>query len=203
MVLYYILLPLAWIVFHIGFRVECVGRENLKKIETRGCILAPNHISAIDPVFVVITRFWGRRMVAFAKKELFEINGFLSWFFRCAGAVCVRGTKEELSVIDDTVAFCKEGGTLLIFPEGTREKEGTFLPLKSGLFLIAAQAAVDVIPVRIVYHTPDGKMKLFCKVTVYYGAPIPAGQFAMEGRRDIKKLRENKQLLLEKWSELG
>lgn len=203
MVLYYILLPLAWIVFHIGFRVECVGRENLKKIETRGCILAPNHISAIDPVFVVITRFWGRRMVAFAKKELFEINGFLSWFFRCAGAVCVRGTKEELGVIDDTVAFCKEGGTLLIFPEGTREKEKTFLPLKSGLFLIAAQAAVDVIPVRIVYHTPDGKMKLFCKVTVYYGAPIPAGQFAMEGRRDIKKLRENKQLLLEKWSELG
>ena len=203
MVLYYILLPLAWIVFHIGFRVECVGRENLKKIETKGCILAPNHISAIDPVFVVITRFWGRRMVAFAKKELFEINGFLSWFFRCAGAVCVRGTKEELGVIDDTVAFCKEGGTLLIFPEGTREKEGTFLPLKSGLFLIAAQAAVDVIPVRIVYHTPDGKMKLFCKVTVYYGAPIPAGQFAMEGRRDIKKLRENKQLLLEKWSELG
>lgn len=203
MVLYYILLPLAWIVFHIGFRVECVGRENLKKIETKGCILAPNHISAIDPVFVAITRFWGRRMVAFAKKELFEINGFLSWFFRCAGAVCVRGTKEELGVIDDTVAFCKEGGTLLIFPEGTREKEGTFLPLKSGLFLIAAQAAVDVIPVRIVYHTPDGKMKLFCKVTVYYGAPIPAGQFAMEGRRDIKKLRENKQLLLEKWSELG
>lgn len=203
MILYYILLPLAWIVFHIGFRVECVGRENLKKIETKGCILAPNHISAIDPVFVVITRFWGRRMVAFAKKELFEINGFLSWFFRCAGAVCVRGTKEELGVIDDTVAFCKEGGTLLIFPEGTREKEGTFLPLKSGLFLIAAQAAVDVIPVRIVYHTPDGKMKLFCKVTVHYGAPIPAGQFAMEGRRDIKKLRENKQLLLEKWSELG
>lgn len=203
MVLYYILLPLAWIVFHIGFRVECVGRENLKKIETKGCILAPNHISAIDPVFVVITRFWGRRMVAFAKKELFEINGFLSWFFRCAGAVCVRGTKEELGVIDDTVAFCKEGGTLLIFPEGTREKEETFLPLKSGLFLIAAQAAVDVIPVRIVYHTPDGKMKLFCKVTVHYGAPIPAGQFAMEGRRDIKKLRENKQLLLEKWSELG
>lgn len=203
MVLYYILLPLAWIVFHIGFRVECVGRENLKKIETKGCILAPNHISAIDPVFVVITRFWGRRMVTFAKKELFEINGFLSWFFRCAGAVCVRGTKEELGIIDDTVAFCKEGGTLLIFPEGTREKEGTFLPLKSGLFLIAAQAAVDVIPVRIVYHTPDGKMKLFCKVTVYYGAPISAGQFAMEGRRDIKKLRENKQLLLEKWSELG
>ena len=203
MVLYYILLPLAWIVFHIGFRVECVGRENLKKIATQGCIIAPNHVSAIDPVFVVITRFWGRRMTVFAKKELFEINGFLSWFFRCAGAVCVRGTKDELGVIDETVACCRNGGTLLIFPEGTREKEGKFLPPKSGLFVIAAQAAVDVVPVRIVYHTPDGKMKPFCKVTVTYGEPMPAEQFAMEGRRDMKKLRANKQALLDAWEKMG
>lgn len=103
MILYYILVPLAWLVFHIGFRVRCEGRENLKKIGTKGCIIAPNHISAIDPVFVVIARFWGQRMTVFAKKELFEINAFLSWFFRCAGAVCVRGTKEEVGVIDDTV----------------------------------------------------------------------------------------------------
>ena len=89
MVLYYILLPLAWIVFHVGFRVRAEGRDNLKKIRTRGYIIAPNHISAIDPVFVVITRFWGRRMIVFAKKELFEINAFLSWFFRCAGCACV------------------------------------------------------------------------------------------------------------------
>ena len=99
MILYYILVPLAWLVFHIGFRVRCEGRENLKKIGTKGCIIAPNHISAIDPVFVVIARFWGQRMTVFAKKELFEINAFLSWFFRCAGAVCVRGTKEEVRAV--------------------------------------------------------------------------------------------------------
>lgn len=155
MILYYILVPLAWLVFHIGFRVRCEGRENLKKIGTKGCIIAPNHISAIDPVFVVITRFWGQRMTVFAKKELFEINAFLSWFFRCAGAVCVRGTKEEVSVIDDTVKKCQEGGTLLLFPEGTREQEGKFLPLKSGLFVIAAAANVDVVPCRIYYDTPE------------------------------------------------
>lgn len=117
MILYYIIVPLAWLVFNIGFRVRCEGRENLKKVGTKGCIIAPNHISAIDPVFIVITRFWGQRMMVFAKKELFEINPFLSWFFRCAGAVCVRGTKEEVGAIDDTVKKCKEGGTLLIFPE--------------------------------------------------------------------------------------
>lgn len=202
MVLYYILLPLAWIVFHVGFRVRAEGRDNLKKVQTRGYILAPNHISAIDPVFVIITRFWGRRMIVFAKKELFEINAFLSWFFRCAGAMCVRGTKEEAAVIDETVARCKNGESLLIFPEGTREKDGTFLQPKSGLFVIAAAAAVDVVPVRIHYETPDGKMKLFCKVRVVYGEPMPAARFAMESRRDMKKLRANKQALLDAWEKL-
>lgn len=125
MVLYYILLPLAWIVFHIGFRVECIGRENLKKVRTNGCIIAPNHVSAIDPVFVVITRFWGRRMVVFAKKELFEINVLLTWFFRWMGALCVRGTREELDVIDQTVEACRNGGTLLIFPEAPAKKRGS------------------------------------------------------------------------------
>ena len=203
MVLYYILLPLAWIVFHIGFRVECIGRENLKKVRTSGCIIAPNHISAVDPVFVVITRFWGRRMVVFAKKELFEINVLLTWFFRWMGALCVRGTREELDAIDQTVEACRNGGTLLIFPEGTREKEGKLLQPKSGLFVIAAQAAVDVVPVRILYDTPDGRMKLFCKVKVVYGEPMPAAQFAMESRRDLKTLRANKQALLDAWEELG
>ena len=203
MVLYYILLPLAWLVFHIGFRVECVGRENLKKVQTGGCILAPNHVSAIDPVFVVITRFWGKRMVVFAKKELFEINALLTWFFRCMGALCVRGTRDELETIDKTVEVCKNGGTLLIFPEGTREKEGKLLQPKSGLFVIAAQAAVDVVPVRILYDTPDGKMRLFCKVKVIYGEPMPAAQFAMESRRDLKTLRANKQALLDAWEKLG
>ena len=202
MVLYYILLPLAWLVFHIGFRVRTEGRENLKKVQTRGYILAPNHISAIDPVFVIITRVWGRRMIVFAKKELFEINAFLSWFFRCAGAMCVRGTKEEAAVIDETVARCQNGESLLIFPEGTREKDGTFLQPKSGLFVIAAAAAVDVVPVRIHYETPDGKMKLFCKVRVVYGEPMPAARFAMESRRDMKKLRANKQALLDAWEKL-
>ena len=203
MLLYYILVPLAWLAWHIVFRIEVVGRENLKRVQSGGYILAPNHISAIDPVFVVITRFWGRRMIVFAKKELFEINRLLSWFFRCLGAVCVRGTKSVVEILAQTIEQCRQGGVLLIFPEGTREQENALLPPKSGVFMVAAQAAVDVVPCRILYDTPDGRMRLFCRVRVVYGAPMPAAQFAMEGRRDTKKLRANKQALLEAWRGLG
>ena len=65
------------------------------------------------------------------------------------------------------------------------------------------QHEVDVVPCRILYDTPDGKMHLFCKVRVIYGEPMPAAQFAMESRRDTKKLRANKQALLDAWEKMG
>jgi 1-acyl-sn-glycerol-3-phosphate acyltransferase len=203
MILYYICLPLAWLFWHIGFRIRVIGRENLKKINTKGYILAPNHISAIDPIFVAIARFWGGRMQIYAKKELFEIHPVLSWLFRQWGAVAVRGTKDERATLDHTIQFCQNGGTLLIFPEGTRSKTGELLQPKSGLFVVAAAAEVDVVPCRILYDTPDGKMRLFCRVRVIFGEPMPAEQFAMEGKRDVKKLRANKQALLDAWETLG
>mgnify|MGYP002224444550 CR=1 FL=1 len=94
-------------------------------------------------------------------------------------------------------------GRLCSSSRSTREKEGRLLPPKSGLFVIAAQAVVDVVPVRIRYDTPDGKMRLFCRVNVIYGEPMPAAQFAMESRRDMKVLRANKQALLDAWEQLN
>ena len=179
------------------------GARKPEKVQTKGYILAPTHVSAIDPVFIVVTR-WGRRMVVFAKKELFEINAFLTWFFRCCGGVCVRGTKDEMAVITQTVRQDLQGRADTAHRSGgTREKEGKLLPPKSGLFVIAAEAGVDVVPCRIFYDTPDGKMHLFCRVRVIYGEPMPAAQFAMESRRDTKKLRANKQALLEAWKKMG
>jgi 1-acyl-sn-glycerol-3-phosphate acyltransferase len=55
MMLYYILLPFAWLLWHLGFRIRVEGRENLKKVQTKGYILAPTHVSAIDPVFIAVT----------------------------------------------------------------------------------------------------------------------------------------------------
>ena len=98
MLLYYILIPFAWLLWHIGFRIRVEGRENLKKVQTQGYILAPTHVSAIDPVFIVITR-WGRRMVVFAKKELFEINAFLT-----------RKGRQTSAPQERTVRHCRRGG---------------------------------------------------------------------------------------------
>lgn len=201
--LYPIILSGAWVIFHLIFRIQVIGKENLKKIKSPGFILAPTHISAIDPVFIAIARFWGKRMVVFGKKELFEINPLVTWFLKQCGCVMVRGTKDEMETLNNTIEECKKGRGLLLFPEGTREKEGKLIPPKSGLFVVAAGAGTDVIPCRVLYGTPDGRMRLFCRVRVIFGEPMPAAQFAMESRRDIKTLRANKQALTQAWIDLG
>ena len=78
---YAIVLRAAWLLWHLGFSIKVVGRENLPK-DGRGFVLAPNHLSAIDPVFVVIARFHGEKMLVMAKEELMHVNPFFTWFFR-------------------------------------------------------------------------------------------------------------------------
>ena len=188
--LYYILVPLAWVLAHIVFRPQVIGRENL--IKGRGFILAPNHRSALDPVFIVLSDgyFWLHKMRIFAKKELFQGKPLLAWFLRQMGAVSVKNGRDDLSTLDNTIRECRTGRGLLLFPEGTRSKDGRLLPPKSGAFVVADQAAVDMIPCRILYDTPDGRLKLFCRIRICFGTPIPAEEMKVEDpRRSVPKLR--------------
>ena len=51
MLLYWILLPIVWVLAHILFRFEVIGRENLKAVrDGRAYVIAPNHIANLDPV---------------------------------------------------------------------------------------------------------------------------------------------------------
>jgi len=201
--LYYILVPLAWVLAHIVFRPQVIGRENL--IKGRGFILAPNHRSALDPVFVVVSDgyFWLHKMRIFAKKELFQGKPLLAWFLRQMGAVSVKNGRDDLSTLDNTIRECRTGRGLLLFPEGTRSRDGRLLPPKSGAFVVADQAAVDMIPCRILYDTPDGSLKLFCRIRICFGKPISAEQLALGEKRNMVKLRENKKMLTAAWEEMG
>lgn len=201
--LYYILVPLAWVLAHIVFRPQVIGRENL--IKGRGFILAPNHRSALDPVFIVLSDgyFWLHKMRIFAKKELFQGRPLLAWFLRQMGAVSVKNGRDDLSTLDNTIQECRTGRGLLLFPEGTRSRDGRLLPPKSGAFVVADQAAVDMIPCRILYDTQDGRLKLFCRIRICFGKPISAEQLALGEKRNMVKLRENKKMLTAAWEEMG
>ena len=68
MLLYWILLPIVWVLAHILFRFEVIGRENLKAVrDGRAYVIAPNHIANLDPVLIAITIFDWKRLRILAK----------------------------------------------------------------------------------------------------------------------------------------
>ena len=183
-----------------GAQLVVEGKENIP--QGVPCVFVGNHRSYFDIPLLLVALDAPHGILA--KEELEKIPLLNRWM-KLLGCVFVKRDDIRASVkaLNDATAIVESGRSFVIFPEGTREKEGKLLPPKSGLFVIAAQAAVDVVPVRILYDTPDGKMRLFCKVKVIYGEPMPAAQFAMESRRDLKTLRANKQALLDAWEKLG
>lgn len=193
---YWITISVVWVLAHLLFRLEIIGKENLKQArDGRPLVLAPNHISALDPVFVVVSIMPWERMITLAKEELFQ-NPILRWYFTKLGAVVVERGKGDTDMLDRVTEGCRSGKTLLIFPEGTRTKTGQLGLLKSGAFLIANQAGAAVLPCRVIYGTKDGKMRLFCRVRVCFGPMLPAENFVIEDpKRKIAALRGMKNLL--------
>jgi 1-acyl-sn-glycerol-3-phosphate acyltransferase len=82
----------------------------------------------------------------------------------------VRG-KGDMGVIDESIKRLKKGRNLVIFPEGTRSKDGKVGKGKTGVALIAAKANVDVVPVGIIF---EGELKFRKRVVVKFGKPINA-----------------------------
>ena len=195
---YCFIVTAAWLVWHIGFRIRVIGRENLPK--EGGFVLAPNHISAIDPVFVVVARFWGKRLLIMAKEEILQVNPVFTWMFRHVGVVGIERGRGDVNVVDELIGDVQKGQGLLIFPEGTRSKTGQVGKVKSGAFVIASAAGVPMVPCRIIYE--PGRMKVFCRVRVCFGAPIPAEELYLGEAKSASALRKNKALLTDAWQRL-
>ena len=145
MLLYWILLPIVWVLAHIIWRFEVIGRENLKTVrDGRAYVIAPNHIANLDPVFIAITVFDWKRLRILAKEELFK-NPLAGWFLRCMGAVAIERGRGDTTTVEQLTNECKNGTGIMIFPEGTRTKTGKLGMIKSGAFVIAAAAGADML----------------------------------------------------------
>lgn len=188
MVLYWIVLALVWVLIHILWRIEVFDMDKVPR--DRPVVLAPNHISDLDPVFILGMLFDLSRYRILAKQELFR-NPVIGWFLGCLGAVPIDRGAGDTATIDRVIAECKAGTRVLVFPEGTRSKDGKLGKLKSGAFAIATQAGADIVPCRIIYDTPDARMHLFCRMRICFGDPISTAAAAAAGdqRHQVRAMR--------------
>lgn len=111
-------------------------------------IFASNHESALD-ILAVVTAL--PRTIRFvAKRELFRLPVF-GWHLRLGGHVMVDRADHVQAVASLAAAARKvrAGTSLVVFPEGTRSRDGRVHPFKKGPFVIAVQAGAPVIPVAV------------------------------------------------------
>ncbi len=160
--LYKFCVKLLRILLFFAFRIKITGRENILK--EGPFILAVNHKSFLDPILAGIA--CPRQLSFMAKAELFKNKLFGKLIFRL-GAFPVHRGSGDINALKTAFKILKNGGAMLIFPEGGRVKKGERRRAKSGVAVIAQKMNVPVIPVLI-----DGDYKWMNIVTVKIGEPI-------------------------------
>jgi 1-acyl-sn-glycerol-3-phosphate acyltransferase len=139
----------AWASFYVLanplWRERFLGRERLPW--KGAAVLVANHLSLLD-ILVLYGLFRPFKWVS--KAELFRIP-VIGWNMRLNDYVPLRrGDRDSIRrMMDHCRAHLARGTPVLLFPEGTRSRDGRLQPFKDGAFRLAAEAGCPVIPIAL------------------------------------------------------
>lgn len=160
---YNVVLKIFTLYSKVFYKYEVIGEENIPN--EGNIILAANHKSNLDPIFVAAA-VKNRKVATIGKKELFD-NKILATISNKLCVIPIDRDNPGISTIKTILKKLKEGYAVGIFPEGTRVKGNEFGEAKAGLALFAVKGKARVVPISIISN-----YKLFNKVIVYIDKPI-------------------------------
>ncbi len=180
---YFLVGLVSWPFIRLLFRERAQGVDNLPP---GGFVLAPNHVSNLDPWPLGIP-LWPRRQLHWmAKSELYKpvIGTLISW----GGAFPVRRGEGDEGAIDTAVERVRAGDIVVIFPEGTRKEKGLIKRHqsrpRSGAARVALRSGAPLVPAAI-YGT-DRLLRLG-PLKVAYGPPVDLSDLEGEDEREAAK----------------
>jgi 1-acyl-sn-glycerol-3-phosphate acyltransferase len=176
---------------HAVFRPRAEGTEHVP--DTGAAILASNHLSAADWIFMPLQL--KRRVTFLAKAEYFTgkgVKGFLQRaFFSGSGQVPIDRSSASAAenAIQTGIRTLREGKVLGIYPEGTRSPDGRLFRGKTGVARMTLETGAPVIPVAMVYSSrklPFGKK--LTRVQVRFGKPLDFSRYeGLSGDRFVER----------------
>ncbi len=182
----------------LGIKLEIIKEKELPK---ENYIFMSNHQSQLDiPILEKVLEPYNIRFLA--KKSLFKIP-FFGWGIKALGYIPVQreDPKEGFKSVLTCIEKLKKGYSLVIFPEGTRSKDGNLLPFKLGGFIIPIKSKKKVVPIAI-WGTknilPKGSVwlrSLEKKIKVYIGEPISTDVFNSKDKEKLSQLVREKILI--------
>ncbi len=162
---------LVSLVCRLYFRIEFEGTDRAPK--EGAMILAPNHVSYLDPFWVSIPFQRPLRYMTWERMTRLPLLGRL---IRAYGAFPVKIEQGDRAALRHALEHLKRGGGLVIFPEGGRTRTGRLMPFKAGVIRLALEACAPIVPVTIIggyrAFSPHHIFPRPFKVKVIYHEPI-------------------------------
>ncbi|MBI1824265.1 MAG: 1-acyl-sn-glycerol-3-phosphate acyltransferase [Nitrospirae bacterium] len=188
MILYRILQLIFLVIFKLFFKLKITGLEHIPR--KGGAILASNHASYADILLIGIGL--RRRLRYVAKAEMFK-KSFVRALWTYLGGIPIRRhgvPRESFKRIFEQI---DRGNLVVVFPEGTRSKDGVMKDPKLGIGMMVALSGARIIPTYIsgsnrILPSHSRKLKIH-PVGVTYGEPIDFS--------DLMKKFEGKELYQE------
>jgi len=148
------------------FRIRITGREHVPE---GALLLCGNHTALLDPLFMAMATGARRPLNFLAKEELFRVP-VLKTVIRKLGAFPVARGQADIGAVRQSVDLLKNGGRLMIFPDGTRVKHRGESPLQLGAAMISTRANAPVLPVFMSYPK-----RMFRRTAIIIGPPFMPG----------------------------
>jgi len=168
-----------------GVKLVVEGRENIPA--GRPVVFMSNHQSNCDPpaLFAKLPP-----VLILAKKEVFHIP-ILGRVMQMMGFIPVdrKSRERAFAAVDQAVESLKKGNSFLVFPEGTRSRDGRLQAFKKGSFVMAIKAGVPIMPISV-----SGSSKVMRKgafavhpgtVRITIHDPIPTSSYTTADRAKV------------------
>ncbi len=165
--------------FYFGWRVF-----NPERVPLKGpVILAANHASYLDPPLVGAGL---RRDINYLARESLFRFPVMGWVLRQWNSVPVDreggGARGLKAILERLLA----GGAIILFPEGTRTRNGELQPARSGIGLTVIKSSAPVVPVRVFgtyeAYGPHVRFPYPKRVMVKYGEPLTFSELRAEAK---------------------
>lgn len=171
----------------IVHRAEIIKQEELPKDEA--LIFCGNHRNYLDPPLMVVTA--GRHIRFMAKEELRK-NPFFAFLGVVFDAIYVKRDSKDVTSLKTTLKALKNGESIALFPEGTRNGLEKGEKVKGGAAFLSLRTGTKVVPVGI-----SGGLKKFEKVKIVYGKPLDLSKY-----EEMYKNKQTEKQALEEASKL-
>lgn len=158
-------------------RVRHTGYHNIPRCG--GVLVVCNHQSVLDPPIVGMG--CPRQMNYLARESLFTFAPF-RWLISSVNAIPIDRQGQRLSGIKAALERLKRGEMVLIFPEGTRSRDGRIQPFRPGFCALAQRSGAAILPVAIEgafqAWPPGRRWPRPGTVHVHFGQPLMPAQTA-------------------------